>query len=55
MDRLRSLPRYCPGVFAREDDGYSKVIMQPSSAAEIEVCIEARDSCPVSAVIDNGE
>ncbi|MDR3274227.1 MAG: ferredoxin [Puniceicoccales bacterium] len=44
-----------PEFFARDDDGYSKIIKQPVSADELETCIEAMDSCPVSAIIDNGE
>ncbi|MDR1255619.1 MAG: ferredoxin [Puniceicoccales bacterium] len=44
-----------PAFFARDDDGYSKIIKQPASADEVEACIEAMDSCPVTAIVDNGE
>ncbi|MDR2436139.1 MAG: ferredoxin [Puniceicoccales bacterium] len=44
-----------PDFFARDDDGYSKITKQPTSDAEVEICIEAMDSCPVSAIVDNGE
>lgn len=44
-----------PDFFAHDDDGYSKIIKQPTSDAEVELCIEAMDSCPVSAIVDNCE
>jgi ferredoxin len=44
-----------PEFFARDDDGYSKVIKQPDSDGEIDTCVEAMDSCPVGAIGDDGE
>jgi ferredoxin len=44
-----------PEFFARDDDGYSKIIKQPISEDEVEACIEAMDSCPVSAIVDGGD
>ncbi|MDR2720700.1 MAG: ferredoxin [Puniceicoccales bacterium] len=44
-----------PDFFARDDNGYSKIIKQPISEDEVEACIEAMDSCPVSAIVDNGD
>ncbi|MDR0679769.1 MAG: ferredoxin [Puniceicoccales bacterium] len=44
-----------PEFFARDDDGYSKIVKQPTSTDEVETFVEAMDSCPVSAIVDNGE
>ena len=45
-----------PDFFARDDNnGRSKVIQQPSSEAEIDLCMEALDSCPVGAIGEDGD
>ncbi len=44
-----------PDFFARDDDGHSKVIKQPVENNEVELCIEAMDSCPVGAIGDDGD
>lgn len=45
-----------PANFSRDDDeGRSYVKQQPEDAAQEEACAEAMDSCPVSAIGDDGE
>ena len=45
-----------PDFFTRNDDeGYSFVYRQPESPSDVEVCIEALQSCPVDAIGDDGE
>lgn len=44
-----------PANFARNDEnGYSYVKKQPESDAEIELCEEALNACPVEAIGDDG-
>lgn len=44
-----------PGNFRREEDkGFSYVFQQPSSPEEEAQCQEAKDSCPVEAIGDDG-
>ena len=44
-----------PGVFTRDDDeGLSYVFKQPTSAAEIALAEEARNSCPTMSIGDDG-
>ena len=38
-----------------EDEGYSFVYKQPEGEEEIEQCVEAKDSCPVEAIGDDGK
>lgn len=45
-----------PEFFGRNDDlGVSIVIKQPSTEDEIAACEEAKGSCPVDAIGDDGE
>ena len=47
-----------PDFFQRNDDGgYSFVFKQPNpdSQAEIDLCMEALEGCPVEAIGDDGE
>lgn len=45
-----------PDFFARNDDGsHSFVCKQPSSAAEIQACEDAKSNCPVDAIGDDGD
>jgi ferredoxin len=45
-----------PANFRREEDkGFSYVFKQPESSEEEAQCQEAKDSCPVEAIGDNGE
>lgn len=45
-----------PDFFTRnDDDGFSYVFAQPTSAEEIELCEEALQSCPVDAIGNDGE
>lgn len=45
-----------PNFFARnEDGGYSYVYKQPTTAEEIEECMEALEGCPVEAIGDDGD
>ena len=45
-----------PDFFPRNDDaGYSYVYQQPESPADVELCYEALQSCPVDAIGDDGE
>ena len=39
----------------QEEAGYAYVSKQPSSEEEEEQCKEAKDSCPVEAIGDDGE
>jgi ferredoxin len=44
-----------PDHFARnDDDAYSYVFRQPATPAEVELCAEALQSCPVEAIGDDG-
>ena len=44
-----------PGNFTRNDEnGYSYVFKQPETPAEIELCTEAMNACPVEAIGDDG-
>jgi ferredoxin len=44
-----------PSNFRRNDDnGYSYVYRQPQTDAEIALCKEAFDACPVEAIGDDG-
>ena len=38
-----------------EDEGYSFVYKQPEGEEEIDQCAEAKDSCPVEAIGDDGK
>jgi len=40
---------------ANEDEGYSFVVKQPENADEEAQCGEAKASCPVEAIGDDGE
>jgi ferredoxin len=40
---------------ANEDEGYSFVYKQPESGDEETQCVEAKASCPVEAIGDDGE
>jgi len=45
-----------PDFFARDDDeGVSYVCKQPETDAEVEICVEAMEGCPVQAIGDDGE
>jgi ferredoxin len=45
-----------PKNFMRNDEnGYSYVYHQPSSAEELSLCEEAKDACPVEAIGDDGK
>lgn len=39
----------------QEEGGYAFVSKQPASEEEEEACAEAKDSCPVEAIGDDGE
>lgn len=43
------------GFFALGDDGCAYVKQQPASAEDIALCEEAKSSCPVEAIGDDGE
>jgi ferredoxin len=44
-----------PGNFTRYDEnGYSFVYKQPETEAELELCEEAMNACPVEAIGDDG-
>ena len=44
-----------PANFARNDEnGYSYVRKQPENEAELELCLEAFNACPVEAIGDDG-
>jgi ferredoxin len=44
------------GFFTRQDDaGYSYVVKQPATQEEIDLCMEAKNGCPVDAIGDDGE
>ena len=44
-----------PDNFEREEDeGYSYIYKQPANDAERSACEEARESCPVEAIGDDG-
>ena len=44
-----------PANFARSDEGWSFVCKQPSNDEEVELCVQAMESCPVDAIGDDGE
>ena len=45
-----------PDCFKLADDGDHDVVhKQPENQFEEEACVEARDSCPVGAIKDDGE
>lgn len=45
-----------PNNFAHQEDaGYAYVVKQPSNEDEEGQCAEAKDSCPVEAIGDDGE
>ncbi len=45
-----------PKHFTRNDDnGYSFVQKQPETKAELELCEEAMNACPVEAIGDDGK
>ena len=45
-----------PDFFRRNDDkGYSYVYRQPQSAADVDICMEALEGCPVEAIGEDGE
>ena len=44
-----------PANFTSENDGgYSYVYKQPESDEELELCVEAMESCPVDAIGNDG-
>ncbi|MDR2737881.1 MAG: ferredoxin [Puniceicoccales bacterium] len=46
----------CPVCFKRDDEnGGSIVYRQPEGEEELALCREAMDSCPLSAIGDDGE
>ena len=51
-DMCRNL---APKFFAMSDNGGSYVCEQPASDEDIDLCLEAMESCPVDAIGDNGE
>jgi ferredoxin len=47
---------HAPSYFSRnDDDGFSYVEAQPSTESEVELCLEAVEMCPVSAIVDSGQ
>jgi ferredoxin len=47
---------HVPSCFGRnEDEGMSYVHKQPSNESEVELCLEAVEMCPVSAIVDSGQ
>ena len=45
-----------PDFFTRnEDGGYSYVYKQPQSPADVELCMEALEGCPVEAIGEDGD
>ena len=44
-----------PAVFDFTSDGASYVKKQPSLEGEVERCMEAKETCPVNAIGDDGE
>ena len=40
---------------ANEEEGFSYVYKQPSNDEELALCKEAKESCPVEAIGDDGE
>ncbi len=45
-----------PDFFKRDDDGgYSFVYKQPSTSADLEICREALEGCPVNAIGEDGD
>ena len=45
-----------PDFFTRnEDGGFSYVSRQPATEAEVALCTEALEGCPVDAIGDDGE
>ncbi len=45
-----------PANFARnEDGGHSFVSKQPETEEEAELCVEAKEACPVDAIGDDGQ
>ncbi|MDR0418266.1 MAG: ferredoxin [Puniceicoccales bacterium] len=51
-DMCRSL---APDLFGMAPQGGSFVKKQPMTPKEIELCLEAMESCPVEAIGDDGE
>jgi ferredoxin len=44
-----------PENFTRDEEGgYSYIHRQPTTAAELELCLEAMESCPVEAIGNDG-
>ena len=44
-----------PQNFSRNaEGGYSYISKQPETEAELELCLEARDACPVEAIGNDG-
>ena len=43
------------GLFAMSDEGCAYVAKQPADASEEALCAEAKESCPVQAIGDDGE
>ena len=37
-----------------EEEGHDFVFKQPSGDAELQLCLEAKDSCPVESIGDDG-
>jgi ferredoxin len=49
-------PEIAPALFRTAiDTGAAYVWRQPSTPAEVQLCIEAMDTCPVDAIHDDGE
>ncbi|MDR1435425.1 MAG: ferredoxin [Puniceicoccales bacterium] len=51
-DMCRNL---APDFFGMAKNGGSYVKKQPSTADEVDLCLEAMDGCPVDAVGDDGD
>lgn len=43
-----------PAFFAEDDMGNAYVKLQPTTPAEVELCMEQLDACPVSSIGNNG-
>ena len=44
-----------PEFFAEDDFGNAYVKKQPTTDAEIELCVEQLDACPVNSIGEDGE
>jgi len=44
-----------PAHFDRNEEGFSFVKKQPTTPEEMAACVEAKDGCPVEAIMDDGD